>query len=105
MIARWDLTDTQAEAILNMRLSAVPKLPESENRKGSDGTSTEKAQIEALLASEAHQWKTVRWEVENVRRKFDPEVNKTLGPRRTSFAQAPTHDVGEVHQALVEREP
>src|SRR3546814_3176692 len=55
MIARWDLTDIQAEAILNMRLRNLRKLEEFEIRKEFDELSKEKADIEALLArSEEH---------------------------------------------------
>ncbi|OWK18561.1 hypothetical protein AJ88_06840 [Mesorhizobium amorphae CCBAU 01583] len=59
MMARWSLTDTQAEAILNMRLRALRKLEEIEIRKEFDGLTAEKEQIEALLASNAKQWATI----------------------------------------------
>src|SRR5690606_38959691 len=42
MIVRFDLTDTQAEAILNMRLRALRKLEEFEIRKEFDGLTIEK---------------------------------------------------------------
>ncbi|MFC5583774.1 DNA topoisomerase IV subunit A [Nitratireductor kimnyeongensis] len=105
MIARFELTDTQAEAILNMRLRALRKLEEFEIRKEFEKLSEEKEGIEALLASTARQWKTVRWEVAKVRQTFDPEKNPALGKRRTTFAEAPEHDLEEVHEALIEREP
>src|SRR5690606_31989954 len=91
MMARWDLTDLQAESILNMRLRALRKLEEFEIRREHDSLSSEKAGIEKLLASDSLQWRTVRWEVEEVRRKFGPETE--LGRRRTTFAAAPTIDV------------
>jgi topoisomerase IV subunit A len=102
-MARWDLTDNQAEAILNMRLRALRKLEEFEIRKEFDGLSAEKAQIEALLASDAKQWKTIRWEVEKVRDKFGSHT--PLGKRRTTFADAPDHDLTDIHHAMVEKEP
>ncbi|WP_367715010.1 DNA topoisomerase IV subunit A [Nitratireductor sp. GISD-1A_MAKvit] len=105
MIARFELTDTQAEAILNMRLRALRKLEEFEIRKEFEKLSEEKEGIEALLASTSRQWKTVRWEVAKVRQTFDPEKNPGLGKRRTTFAEAPEHDLEEVHEALIEREP
>jgi topoisomerase-4 subunit A len=105
MMARWGLTDAQAEAILNMRLRALRKLEEIEIRKEFDGLSIEKAQIEALLASEPKQWKAIRWQVEQTRDKYSPEKNKGLGPRRTSFADAPEHDVADMHHAMIEKEP
>lgn len=103
MMARWDLTDLQAESILNMRLRALRKLEEFEIRKEFDALSTEKAGIEALLSSEAKQWKTVRWEVEKVRDKFSTATE--LGRRRTGFDAAPERDLGEIHQAMIEKEP
>ena len=103
MMARWDLTDLQAESILNMRLRALRKLEEFEIRKEFDALSTEKAGIEALLSSEARQWKTVRWEVEKVRDKFSTATE--LGRRRTGFDAAPERDLGEIHQAMIEKEP
>ncbi|WP_265515493.1 DNA topoisomerase IV subunit A [Nitratireductor luteus] len=105
MIARFELTDNQAEAILNMRLRALRKLEEFEIRKEFDKLSEEKTQIEGLLASEAKQWKTVRWEVSKVRQTYDPEKNPELGARRTTFADAPEHDLEDVQEALIEREP
>jgi topoisomerase IV subunit A len=103
MIARWDLTDIQAEAILNMRLRNLRKLEEFEIRKEHEALTAEKAQIEALLASDAKQWKTIRWEVEKIRDKFGSHTD--LGRRRTHFADAPEHDVGDIHHAMIEKEP
>jgi topoisomerase IV subunit A len=103
MMARWDLTDNQAEAILNMRLRALRKLEEFEIRKEFDGLTAEKESIEALLASDAKQWKTIRWEVEKVRDKFGSHT--PLGKRRTTFADAPDHDLTDIHHAMVEKEP
>src|SRR5690606_818920 len=103
MMARWELTDLQAESILNMRLRALRKLEEFEIRKEFDALSAEKAQIDALLASDARQWKTIRWEVEKLRDRFGSST--PLGRRRTQFADAPEHDVGDIAQAMIEREP
>ncbi|TIO10215.1 DNA topoisomerase IV subunit A [Mesorhizobium sp.] len=103
MMARWSLTDNQAEAILNMRLRALRKLEEFEIRKEFDGLTTEKKQIEALLASDARQWATIKWEVSSIREKFGPETE--LGKRRTQFADAPEHDLTDIAHAMIEREP
>ena len=103
MMARWSLTDNQAEAILNMRLRALRKLEEIEIRKELDALSAEKKQIEALLASPAKQWKTIRWEVGETLKKFGPGTE--LGRRRTDFADAPEHDVADIHHAMIEKEP
>src|SRR5262245_8137469 len=103
MMARWSLSDVQAEAILNMRLRALRKLEEIEIRKEFDGLSAEKREIEALLASDARQWQTIAWQIRQLRDKFGPGTE--LGRRRTAFADAPSHDVADIHHAMIEKEP
>jgi topoisomerase-4 subunit A len=103
MMKRWDLTDVQAEAILNMRLRALRKLEEFEIRKEFDGLTEEKKQIETLLASETLQWKTIKWEIGKLRERFGPETE--IGRRRTQFAEAPEHDLTDIAHAMIEKEP
>ncbi|MET0575919.1 MAG: DNA gyrase subunit A, partial [Mesorhizobium sp.] len=103
MMAKWALTDVQAEAVLNLRLRQLRKLEEMEIRKEFEGLSAEKKQIEALLGSVEKQWKTIRWEVEQVREKFGTDTE--LGKRRTTFADAPDHDLTDIHHAMIEKEP
>jgi topoisomerase-4 subunit A len=103
MMAKWALTDVQAEAVLNLRLRQLRKLEEMEIRKEFEGLSAEKKQIEALLGSVEKQWKTIRWEVEQVREKFGTDTE--LGKRRTTFADAPEHDLTDIHHAMIEKEP
>ena len=103
MMARWELTDLQAESILNMRLRSLRKLEEFEIRKEFDALTAEKEQIEALLASDAKQWKTIRWQVEKLRDQFGSHTE--LGRRRTQFADAPEHDEQHIAHAMIEREP
>jgi len=103
MIAKWDLTDIQAEAILNMRLRNLRKLEEFEIRKEHDALSAEKAEIEALLASDDKLWQTVAWEIQEVKKKFAKATE--LGRRRTQFAEAPNADLDAIQQAMIEKEP
>src|SRR5690606_37215875 len=103
MIARWDLTDIQAEAILNMRLRNLRKLEEFEIRKEFDALTKEKAEIEALLASNEKLWQTVSWEIQEVKKKFAKATE--LGKRRTQFAEAPEADLNAIQQAMIEKEP
>ncbi|MGB3502194.1 MAG: DNA topoisomerase IV subunit A [Mesorhizobium sp.] len=105
LIARFTLTDTQAEAILNLRLRALHKLEEIEIRTEFDALAKEKDEIEKLLASEARQWKAVRWQVEQTRDKYSPDKDKALNARRTTFADAPEHADHDIHHAMVEKEP
>ncbi|MBY3132492.1 DNA topoisomerase IV subunit A [Rhizobium laguerreae] len=103
MIARWDLTDNQVEAILNMRLRALRKLEEFEIRKEFAELTKEKGEIEALLSSDDKQWQTVAWEIGEVKKKFAKATE--IGRRRTQFADAPETDEEAIQQAMIEKEP
>jgi topoisomerase-4 subunit A len=103
LIKAFKLTDTQAEAILNMRLRNLRKLEEMEIRKEHKELREEQAQIKALLKSEDKQWETVAWQIGEVKKSFGPKT--PLGKRRTTFAEAPTHDLETIQEAMVEREP
>jgi topoisomerase IV subunit A len=101
MMARWELTEAQAEAILNMRLRALRRLEEIEIRKELDTLSGEEAQLTRLLSSERRQWRAIAKEVGETAAEFGGET--TLGRRRTSIAAAP-EPVEIPAEALVERE-
>jgi topoisomerase-4 subunit A len=101
MMARWDLTEIQAEAILNMRLRALRRLEEIEIRKELDGLSSEEGQLTALLASDRRQWRRIAREVGKTGAEFGGDT--PLGRRRTEIAAAP-EPVEIPAEALVERE-
>jgi topoisomerase-4 subunit A len=103
MMAKWDLSDVQAEAILNLRLRQLRKLEEIEIKKEFDGLTKEKGAIEKLLKSDAKQWQMIRHQVEETRKKFGKDT--PLGKRRSTFAEAPEHDDADIHHAMVEKEP
>ncbi len=103
LIARFTLTDLQAESILNMRLRSLRKLEEFEIRTEFDALSKEKAEIEALLASNDKQWQTVAWEIGEVKKKFAKATE--IGRRRTLFSNAPEADLEAIQQAMIEKEP
>jgi topoisomerase-4 subunit A len=99
----FQLTEVQANAILDTRLRALRKLEEMQLKTELDELTKEKGQIEGLLASEPTQWKTISWDIREVKKLFGPET--ALGKRRTSFADMPdTADI-DLTQAMVEREP
>jgi topoisomerase-4 subunit A len=103
LMKRFKLTDVQADAILNMRLRNLRKLEEMEIRTENKELTAEKGEIEKLLASEKQQWKTVGWQIKEVRKTFGPDT--PLGKRRTTFGEAPEHDEAAIEAAMVEREP
>jgi topoisomerase-4 subunit A len=103
LIATFDLTDVQAEAILNMRLRSLRKLEEIELRKEHDALTVEKGHIEALLASEKRQWGAITTEIADLKKAYGKDTE--LGARRTEFAEAPDTDMAAVETAFIEREP
>jgi topoisomerase-4 subunit A len=102
LMKRFDLTDVQAEAILNMRLRALRKLEEMEIRREHEKLTTEQRELEALVASPEAQWETIATEIRAVRDRWGRKT--PLGRRRTTFADAPDVDA-EAEAALIEREP
>jgi topoisomerase-4 subunit A len=103
LMKTFKLTDVQADAILNMRLRNLRKLEEMEIRKENKDLAEEKGTIEKLLRSEDLQWKTIAWQIKEVRKTFGPAT--PLGKRRTGFEGAPEHDEAAIEAAMVEREP
>ncbi|MFC5422432.1 DNA topoisomerase IV subunit A [Bosea eneae] len=103
LMKAFELTEVQANAILDTRLRALRKLEEMQLKTEFEELTQEKGQIEGLLASEAQQWKTISWDIREVKKLFGPET--AIGKRRTTFADMPdTADI-DLTQAMVEREP
>jgi len=103
LIATFELTDVQAEAILNMRLRSLRKLEEMELRKEHANLTTEKGHLEALLASDKRQWGAITTEIADLKKAYGKDTD--LGARRTQFAEAPDADMAAVETAFIEREP
>ncbi|WP_067333268.1 DNA topoisomerase IV subunit A [Stappia indica] len=101
--AAFDLTDVQAEAILNMRLRSLRKLEEIEIRKEHDKLTAERDELLTLLGSEARQWTKIGKQIAEMAKAYGPET--ALGKRRTTFGDAPEHDLTDIHQAMIEKEP
>ena len=101
LMRRFGINDSQAEAILNMRLRSLRRLEEMELRKEHAALEKEKRGLNALLGSEKLRWKRVGEEVAGIRDKFG---NGALGDRRTVLAGLP--DAVDVsYEVAVEREP
>ena len=101
LMERFGLTDTQTEAILNMRLRALRRLEEMEIRKEHKKLSAEQKKLQALMKSEAARWAAIAEEIESMQARFG---GGALGTRRTATGAAlPEVVVDEA--AFVEREP
>jgi topoisomerase IV subunit A len=103
LMKTFKLTDIQADSILNMRLRNLRKLEEMEIRTEDKDLRNELKGVKSLLGSEKQQWEKVDEQVKKVRDMFGPKT--PLGKRRTSFADAPEHDIAAIEEAFVEREP
>ncbi len=102
LMARFELTEAQAEAILNMRLRSLRKLEELEIRKEMTDLEGERDKITALLADEGQKSARLAQEIKEMKARFG--VNYPGGERRTEIADAP-HAVVVPLEAMIEREP
>ncbi|MEM1272720.1 MAG: DNA topoisomerase IV subunit A [Pseudomonadota bacterium] len=97
-----ELSETQAEAILNMRLRSLRRLEEIALRSEQSELMAERQDIEDLLETEALQWARIAEELKGIRKTFGKSADG--GARRTDFADAgDTVDVPL--EAMIEREP
>ena len=97
-----ELTEVQAEAILNMRLRSLRRLEELELRAERDALMKERAGLADLLESDRLQWKQIGVELEAIRKVFGKD--SVIGARRTAFADA-TETPDVPYEAMIEREP
>jgi topoisomerase-4 subunit A len=102
LIARFKLSDVQAEAILNLRLRSLAKLEEIEIKAEHDRLSSERRDLKQLLKSDELQWARIADEVKSTRERYAKTTE--LGARRTSFAEAPAITI-DLDQAMIEKEP
>ncbi len=97
-----ELTEVQAEAILNMRLRSLRRLEEIELTRERDALREERKGLAELLASEPLQWENITEQLRETKKKFGKAYEG--GARRTRFAEA-----GEAEEvpleAMIEREP
>ncbi len=96
------LSEVQADAILNMRLRSLRRLEEMELRAERDTLMAEHADLTDLLADETLQWTRITDQLRETKKTFGR--NHPLGARRSQFAEATdTPDIAP--EDLVQREP
>ena len=101
LMARFELSEVQADAILNMRLRSLRRLEEMELRTEHRGLNKERREIQALLKDEGRRWDRIVEELEATRQKFGAGK---LGARRTEIGAAPPA-MEVATEGFVEREP
>ncbi len=102
LMARFKLSETQADAILNLRLRRLHKLQEVEIRGEHKALGAERKRLKALLGDEEGRWEAIAGEIRAIRDKFGKEPR--YGPRRTVLGAPPAAVVVPV-EAMIEREP
>ena len=98
-MARFELTDNQATAILDMRLRSLRRLEEMELRRERDALIEEQEGLHALMASEEIQWQTISSEIKEMKKQF-VKTDK----RRTILGEIPEIDFDPT-DILTEKEP
>ena len=83
LIKKYDLTENQANSILNMRLRSLRKLEEIKIKEEFDSLKVEKSTLNKLLKSDSLQWKDVSSEIKEIKRDFSKKTE--LGKRRTKI--------------------
>jgi len=102
LMAEFELTDRQAEAILNMRLRSLRKLEEMELRKEREALDKEAQELTALVESPARQRTRLKRDLGKLRDRYSEETE--LGRRRTLIEeQGPAREIPL--EAMIEREP
>ena len=99
LMARFSLTEIQANAILDMRLRSLRRLEEEGLRAERDALRTEQEDLTSLLGDEARQWQTVSGQIKQMRTDF-----VKTDRRRTTLSDAPVVDF-DVTEMLIEKEP
>jgi len=97
-----ELSEVQAEAILNMRLRSLRRLEEMELLREQAALMEERAGLEDLLDSGELQWDRIAEQLKETKKQFGKDW--AGGARRTTFAVA--GEVAEVPlEAMIDREP
>jgi topoisomerase-4 subunit A len=102
LMRRFDLTATQAEAILNMRLRALRRLEEIAIRREEASLTAESAKLQALIDSPAKQRAALKKQFAELAKTYGADT--PLGTRRTRFAEAAAA-APLSRTAMIEREP
>ncbi len=101
--ARFELSDVQANYILDTRLRSLRRLEEMQLRTEHDTLIKERDALQRLLDDVKEQWKAITAQIRDVKRKYGPDTK--IGRRRTSFESLPDVQEAALNEAMMEREP
>ena len=99
LMKRFELTENQANGILDMRLRSLRKLEEMELRKERDSLIEEQDSLFEMMDSESLQWQKISKEIKEMKAVFAKEDK-----RLTTLSSAPDIDYDPT-EILAEKEP
>ena len=99
LMTRFDLSELQANAILDMRLRALRRLEEMALKAERDSLIAEQEGLTSLVGGETLQWGHIASEIKELKATF-----QKTDPRRTDCSAAPDIDL-DAAEILIEREP
>ena len=102
LIAAFELSEVQAEAILNMRLRSLRKLEEFEITKENKALTLEAKGLRGLIDSPGEQTARLHKELGDIRALYGPET--PLGTRRTTIEAAPNVKMITLEE-MIDKEP
>ena len=102
LMKAFNLTERQADSILNMRLRALNKLQEIEIKGEYDKLAAEKKDLEGLVSTDSKQWAKIAEQIRAIREAYS--LKTEIGARRTTFDVAPDIDV-DLATAFITKEP
>ena len=102
LIAEFNLTEIQVEAILNTRLRSLRKLEEMEIKREDAALRAEQEQLQALLDSEDLQNAQIKAWFSDIKKRYDKKT--ALGRRRTTWAEQ-TEEIVVNADEFIEKEP
>ncbi|SFE81634.1 DNA topoisomerase IV subunit A [Sulfitobacter brevis] len=97
-----ELSDVQADAILNMRLRSLRRLEELELLREQSALMEERAGLEDLLENDDRQWDSIADQLRATKKQFGRDW--AGGARRTTFAEAGVVEDVPL-EAMIDREP
>jgi topoisomerase-4 subunit A len=102
MIKQFKINDTQAEAILNIKLRSLRKLEEFQINAEHDELTKRHKECQLILDNPKELWKLVKKEMLDLQKRFG--LSTALGARKTSFEE--TEGVAQIIDisAFIERE-
>ena len=99
LMTLFDLSELQANAILDMRLRALRRLEEMALKAERDSLIAEQEELTSLVGDETLQWGHIAGEIKELKATF-----QKTDPRRTDCSAAPDIDL-DAAEILIEREP